>query len=143
MEPNENITRVDAAVFVAKALELDVNKAPNAGFTDVPNHVLMKEVNALKEAGITNGKTEINLCCWSRNYSWRACNMAPKAYEFDAGNQKLPFTDVMGSLSKCRLCSCPEWDYKWNNSNSLWNRLSLNVETLPCSYTEPSLAIEE
>ena len=52
----ENIKRVDAAVMVVKALGLDVDKAPASGFTDVPERAV-KEVNALKEAGITNGKT--------------------------------------------------------------------------------------
>ena len=42
---------------LVKALGLDVEKAPASGFTDVPARAV-KEVNALKEAGITNGKTE-------------------------------------------------------------------------------------
>ena len=32
----KNIKRVDAAVFVASALGLDTESAPDAGFTDVP-----------------------------------------------------------------------------------------------------------
>ena len=55
----ENIKRVDAAVFVVKALGLDVNTAPASGFTDVPARAV-KEVNALKEAGITAGKSTTN-----------------------------------------------------------------------------------
>ena len=53
---HENIKRVDAAVFVAKALGLDTKNAPDAGFTDVPDRA-KGAVNALKEAGITSGKT--------------------------------------------------------------------------------------
>ena len=53
---HENITRQDAAIFVAKALELDTEKAPNAGFTDV-NPRAVGAVNALKAAGITKGKS--------------------------------------------------------------------------------------
>ncbi|WP_050616490.1 S-layer homology domain-containing protein [Bacillus testis] len=51
----ENIKRVDAAVLLVKVLGLDIEKAPKAGFTDVPDRAV-KYVNALKEAGITNGK---------------------------------------------------------------------------------------
>jgi len=53
----ENIKRVDAAVMLVKALGLDADAAPASGFTDVPERAV-KAVNALKAAGITNGKTE-------------------------------------------------------------------------------------
>lgn len=56
---NEFIKRVDAAVMLAKVLEMDVESAPASGFKDVPQRAV-KYVNALKEAGITNGKTETN-----------------------------------------------------------------------------------
>lgn len=51
-----SIKRVDAAILLANVLELDTENAPEAGFTDVPERG-MSAVNALKEAGITNGKT--------------------------------------------------------------------------------------
>ncbi|WP_050616488.1 S-layer homology domain-containing protein [Bacillus testis] len=53
---SKNIKRVDAAVLLAKVLDLDIEKAPASGFTDVPPRAT-KYVNALKAAGITNGKT--------------------------------------------------------------------------------------
>lgn len=53
---NENIKRVDAAVLLVKVLGLDIEKAPAAGFTDVPERAV-KYVNALKAAGITSGKS--------------------------------------------------------------------------------------
>lgn len=53
----QNIKRVDAAVMVAKVLGLDTENAKDAGFTDVPARAI-GAVNALKEAGITSGKTE-------------------------------------------------------------------------------------
>ena len=56
-EPMNRLSRVDAAVFVVKALGLDIEKAPPSGFTDVQTRA-EKEVNALKAAGITKGKTE-------------------------------------------------------------------------------------
>ncbi len=49
---HDNITRQDAAVFVAKALGLDTEKAPNAGFTDVAPRAV-GAANALKAEGIT------------------------------------------------------------------------------------------
>ena len=52
----DTIKRVDAAVFVVKALGLNVDSAPASGFTDVPARA-EKEVNALKAAGITAGKS--------------------------------------------------------------------------------------
>lgn len=53
---NESIKRVDAAVFLANVLGLDTAGAPDAGFIDVPNRA-KGAVNALKEYGITDGKT--------------------------------------------------------------------------------------
>ncbi|MBB6446072.1 S-layer homology domain-containing protein [Bacillus benzoevorans] len=52
----DQITRLDAAIFVAKALELDVDNAADAGFKDVPAN-RAKYVNALKAAKITAGKS--------------------------------------------------------------------------------------
>ena len=53
----ENIKRVDAAVLLANVLKLDTKNAPDSGFTDVPARA-KGAVNALKEAGITQGKEE-------------------------------------------------------------------------------------
>ena len=51
---NKNITRADAAVMLANVLELDVEAAPSAGFTDVSPRI-EKHVNALFAAEITKG----------------------------------------------------------------------------------------
>ena len=61
--------RVDAAVFVVKALGLDIENAPASGFTDVPESA-EKEVNALKAAGITNGKTKTTFDSDQNHYPW-------------------------------------------------------------------------
>ncbi|MEK4146210.1 S-layer homology domain-containing protein [Robertmurraya sp. FSL W8-0741] len=53
---NEEIKRVDAAVLIANTLQLDTDKAPESGFTDVPKRA-QGAVNALKAQGITSGKT--------------------------------------------------------------------------------------
>ena len=47
---------MDAAVLLANVLGLDTENAPDSGFKDVPERA-KGAVNALKEAGITNGKT--------------------------------------------------------------------------------------
>ncbi|MEM1502820.1 S-layer homology domain-containing protein [Domibacillus sp. 8LH] len=50
------IKRVDAAVMIAKALEIDIADRPASGFTDVPERAVAY-VDALKAEGIINGKT--------------------------------------------------------------------------------------
>ncbi|SIS42769.1 5'-nucleotidase C-terminal domain-containing protein [Salimicrobium flavidum] len=51
------IKRVDAAVQLANVLNLDIDDDADHGFTDVPDRA-QGAVAALKEAGITEGKTE-------------------------------------------------------------------------------------
>ncbi|OKL37640.1 S-layer homology domain-containing protein [Domibacillus mangrovi] len=51
-----SMKRVDAAVMLAKALELNLEAAPKSSFTDVPARA-QKAVSALKAAGIVSGKT--------------------------------------------------------------------------------------
>lgn len=53
----EKIKRGDAAIMIAKALNLYGNQAKDAGFKDI-NKRVADAVNPLKEAGIINGKTE-------------------------------------------------------------------------------------
>ena len=92
---HEQIKRVDAAVFVVKALGLDIENAPPSGFTDVEPRA-EKEVNALKAAGITNGKTETT---FGSNQTIRRGELAKwltKAYDLKSSNEKLPFKDVEG-----------------------------------------------
>lgn len=52
------IKRVDAAVLMAKYLELDVQNAPKTNFKDVPSRAV-QYVAALKYAGIVNGKSDV------------------------------------------------------------------------------------
>ncbi|WP_336990282.1 5'-nucleotidase C-terminal domain-containing protein [Bacillus infantis] len=54
---SSEIKRVDAAVLLAKVLELNTQNAPASGFVDVPARA-EGAVNALKAAGITSGKTK-------------------------------------------------------------------------------------
>ncbi|MEM1505900.1 S-layer homology domain-containing protein [Domibacillus sp. 8LH] len=52
------IKRVDAAVLLAKYLELDLQNAPKTSFKDVPARAT-QAVAALKYAGIVNGKSDV------------------------------------------------------------------------------------
>ncbi|MCH4826822.1 S-layer homology domain-containing protein [Planococcus halocryophilus] len=51
-----SIKRADAAILLAKAMQLDIEQAPESKFTDVPDRA-KKYVDALKANGIINGKT--------------------------------------------------------------------------------------
>lgn len=50
----QNLTRGDAAVILAKSLDLDTTSAPDAGFKDLNSRV-RGAVNALADAGIVSG----------------------------------------------------------------------------------------
>ncbi|WP_241768389.1 5'-nucleotidase C-terminal domain-containing protein [Mesobacillus subterraneus] len=56
---NESIKRVDAAILLANVLGLEVARAPEAGFKDVPDRA-KDAVNALKFYGIASGKNATN-----------------------------------------------------------------------------------
>lgn len=53
---NQNIKRGDAAIILAHALGLTEKDAPSSGFGDVPARGIVA-INALKDAGIVNGKS--------------------------------------------------------------------------------------
>ena len=88
-----NVKRVDAAVFVAKALELDTESAPDAGFTDVPNRA-KGAVNALKAANITSGKTTTTFASDQEITRGELAIWLQRAFELKAGSEELVFTDV-------------------------------------------------
>ncbi|WP_223634768.1 S-layer homology domain-containing protein [Planococcus sp. 4-30] len=51
--PNDNVTRAQAALILAKTLKLDLDTAFKPKFTDVPtNHYAYKEIAALTEKGV-------------------------------------------------------------------------------------------
>ena len=92
---HENITRQDAAIFVAKALELDTVNAPAAGFTDV-NPRAVGAVNALKAAGITNGKSATTFGGGDLITRGELAKWIAKAFDLQAGTATNPFSDVEG-----------------------------------------------
>ena len=56
---NQPIKRGDAAIILARALNVMDTAAPASGFTDVPKRGVLA-INSLKAAGIINGKTATN-----------------------------------------------------------------------------------
>ena len=91
----EPITRQDAAIFVAKALNLDTVNAPQAGFTDV-NPRAVGAVNALKAKGITKGKTATTFGGGDLITRGELAKWIAVAFDLEAGNDENPFTDVEG-----------------------------------------------
>lgn len=90
-----NIKRVDAAVFVVKALGLDVDAAPASGFTDVPERAV-KEVNALKAAGITSGKTATTFDSQALITRGELAIWLDRAFELEGEADISKFTDATG-----------------------------------------------
>ena len=76
---HENIKRVDAAILLVKVLGLDYENAAPSGFTDVPERGV-QYVNALKEAGITNGVSATKFDYSQLNYTWRISSMDSKRF---------------------------------------------------------------
>lgn len=89
------IKRVDAAVFVVKALGLDVESAPASGFTDVPERAV-KEVNALKAAGITSGKTATSFGAQDLITRGELAIWLDRAFELEGEGDISKFTDATG-----------------------------------------------
>lgn len=89
----EYIKRVDAAVFVVKALGLETESATSSGFTDVPERA-EKEVNALKAAGITKGKTETTFASQDLITRGELAIWIQRGFGLEAGKSELVFDDV-------------------------------------------------
>lgn len=94
----DSIKRVDAAVMVARLLDLEDADAPDAGFTDVPDRGQWA-VNALKEAGIINGKTATSFGSQDSMTRAEMAKVIANAYEL-TGSEDLPFTDVSDTFEK-------------------------------------------
>ncbi|MCJ1908244.1 S-layer homology domain-containing protein [Planococcus ruber] len=87
------IKRADVAVMVAKALKLDVNAPADSGFTDVPKRA-KNYVDALKAAGIVNGKTATTFASDQEITRGEAAIMLAKAFNLKGEKTKMTFTDV-------------------------------------------------
>jgi S-layer homology domain len=89
----DEITRLDAAVILAKVLKLDVDNAKDAGFTDVPKD-RAKYVNALVEAGVLNGKAPGKFGAYDKLTRVEMAKIIANAYNLKGDDVTLPFTDV-------------------------------------------------
>nr|CAA66724.1 sbsB [Geobacillus stearothermophilus] len=89
----DEITRLDAAVILARVLKLDVDNAKDAGFTDVPKD-RAKYVNALVEAGVLNGKAPGKFGAYDPLTRVEMAKIIANRYKLKADDVKLPFTDV-------------------------------------------------
>lgn len=88
----QNISRGDAAVMIANALNLDTANAEDAGFQDVNNRVA-PSVNAIVEAGIASGRTSSKFDPAAYITRQEMAKMLANAYELEA-ETKAGFTDV-------------------------------------------------
>lgn len=88
----DNITRGDAAVFIARALKLDVDNAKDQGFTDLNSRV-KNAVNAVVEAKIAGGKSETKFDPGANITRQEMAKMLANAYKLTA-KENANFTDV-------------------------------------------------
>lgn len=89
---NQNIKRGDAAVFIAKALGLNAQNAPNQGFIDLNSRV-EGYVNAIVEAKIAGGKTRTTFDPGANITRQEMAKMLANAYQLKA-TSNAGFTDV-------------------------------------------------
>lgn len=87
------IKRADAAVMIAKALNLNVSDVKASGFKDVPKRA-KKYVDALKEADIISGKSSDSFAPDQKITRGEAAIMLSKAYKLQGKSKKSPFKDV-------------------------------------------------
>lgn len=89
----DSIKRVDAAVFIANALDLNKPGSPDAGFSDVPARA-KDAVNALKAKGIINGKTDTRYGTNDVLTRGEVALILASAYNLKGDANSVKFTDV-------------------------------------------------
>ncbi|MBF4501401.1 S-layer homology domain-containing protein [Savagea sp. SN6] len=89
----DSIKRVDAAVFIANALDLNKPGSPDAGFSDVPARA-KDAVNALKAKGIINGKTDTRYGANDVLTRGEVALILASAYNLKGDANSVKFTDV-------------------------------------------------
>ncbi|OMP66320.1 S8 family serine peptidase [Domibacillus epiphyticus] len=90
---SKNIIRADAAIWLAKELNLTTKTAKASGFVDVPDRAA-GAVNALKEAGIIGGKTETRFGAYDPLTRGEVAIIVQRAYTLSGGGLSSTFTDV-------------------------------------------------
>ncbi len=89
---HDQIKRVDAAVILAKVLDLPLKNGEKSSFSDVPKRATAY-VNALTEAGITQGKTASTFDSNSSITRGELAIWIQRAFQLE-GRSPLTFTDV-------------------------------------------------
>ncbi len=89
----KDIIRADAAIWLAKELNLNTQTAQASGFADVPNRAI-GAVNALKEAGIIGGKTTTSFGAYDPLTRGEVAIILQRAYQLSANGSTSSFTDV-------------------------------------------------
>ncbi|MCM3756136.1 S-layer homology domain-containing protein [Sporosarcina aquimarina] len=90
---SQQIKRGDVAIMIAAAAGLNDEKAPAAGFSDVPKRGALA-INSLKAAGVISGKTTTKFGFEDNVTRGEAALMLQKAFDLKAGDTKNSFSDV-------------------------------------------------
>jgi hypothetical protein len=92
---SKNLTRGDAAVILANALQLDTKSAKDAGFKDL-NSRIAGAVNALYEAGIISGVDEDTFAPNKTLTRGAMAKILVLGFELEGYETETPFTDSIG-----------------------------------------------
>jgi len=92
-----SLTRGNAAVIIANALELDTTSAPDAGFEDVNSRVA-GSVNALVEAGIMDGFSDTEFRPDVELSRGAMAKILVNAYGLENQAMDTPFTDLTSTF---------------------------------------------
>lgn len=92
---NQNITRAQAAVFIANALELDLEKQPAHRLKDVPKYA-ENQVRALKALGVMNGINDKEFGSNQPLTRGQIALVVERLYELEGNPDNNQFKDVKG-----------------------------------------------
>ncbi|MDT0161584.1 S-layer homology domain-containing protein [Bacillus sp. AG4(2022)] len=88
---HDNVKRGDAAIWLAKALKLDLTNVPASGFTDTGRYDAA--VSALKSEGVLSGKTATTFAPNALLTRGEMAKILANAYELTSDTD-VPFTDL-------------------------------------------------
>lgn len=88
---HENVKRGDAAIWLAKALKLDLTNVPASGFSDTGRYDAA--VSALKAEGVLSGKTATTFAPNALLTRGEMAKILANAYDLES-NTTVPFTDL-------------------------------------------------
>ena len=112
-DPTGNITRQDFAIVLAKALNLDVSKAPEtATFSDIPtSHYAYKYVEAAFKAGLIKGNGDGTFGIGTNLSRQDMAVLFVRALGVDTVGKNLPFSDAgqIADYAKDAVATAVEW----------------------------------